>query len=202
MARQMLLQIDNSVHPLPVLGATGGCGHPHRESPRLPSARGQGGVWMATENSGGGLGCHRAQPSAGHRSIPNPTVRCFQREPWFLFLLYLWSAADRMHLQESHSLNLHRSFPLHPLALVAAGHPVAREGMQGLLLCASAIRLPPPLVMGLGLCAVPRFWDELSGNQQPHGEPGSVAFLLMWGIDRLWPSGEQCLQGDKCVRYS
>lgn len=86
---------------------------------------------MATENSGGGLGCHRAQPSAGHRSIPNPTVRCFQREPWFLFLLYLWSAADRMHLQESHSLNLHRSFPLHPLALVAAGHLVAREGVQG-----------------------------------------------------------------------
>lgn len=103
--------------------------------------------------------------AGSQRSIPNPTPQCFQREPWFLFLLYLWSAADRMHLQESHSLNLHRSFPFHPPALVAAGHPMAREGVQGLIVCTSALRLPPPLVVDLGLCMVTRFGDELSGNQ-------------------------------------
>lgn len=83
----------------------------------------------------GGLGSHRAQPCTGHGSIPIPKLWCFQREPWFLFLLYLWSAADRMHLQESRSLNLHRSFPLHPPMLVAAGHPMACEGTWGLLVC-------------------------------------------------------------------
>lgn len=47
--------------------------------------------------------------AASRRSVPNPAPRCFRSESRFLFLLYLWRATDRMHLQESHSLNLHRS---------------------------------------------------------------------------------------------
>lgn len=49
----MLLQMDSAVHPLPVLGAISDCGHLRRKSPKLPTARGWGGGWMATENSGG-----------------------------------------------------------------------------------------------------------------------------------------------------
>lgn len=71
----------------------------------------------------------RAGPAlaASSRSVPSPAPRCFRREQWFLFLFYSRRAADRMHLQESHSLNLHRSYffflPLHPPALFANRSP-------------------------------------------------------------------------------
>lgn len=65
--------------------------------------------------------------AASSRSVPGPAPRCFRREQWFLFLLYSRRATDRMHLQESHSLNLHRSYffflPLHPAALFANRSP-------------------------------------------------------------------------------
>lgn len=60
-------------------------------------------------------------------TTPSPAPWCFRREQWFLFLLYSWRAMDRMHLQESHSLNLHRSYffflPLHLLMLLANRSP-------------------------------------------------------------------------------
>lgn len=65
--------------------------------------------------------------AAGSRTVPSPAPRCFWSEQWFLFLLYSPRAMDRMHLQESHSPNLHRSyfsfFPLHPLVLFANRSP-------------------------------------------------------------------------------
>lgn len=72
---------------------------------------------------------HESWPSsaASSRSVPSPASRCFRSEQWFLFLLYSRRAMDRMHLQESHSPNLHRSYfsflPLHPLVLFANRSP-------------------------------------------------------------------------------
>lgn len=133
MALKMLLQAGNgSLHPFACFGchrclwtsaSRDECGVGRQGEQWVPSMIQC--LMQGVPEAPGSLGLMRRLDI--HKSHPIPVPRCFRREQSFLFLLYSRRAMHRMHLQESHSLNLHRSYfsflPLHPLPLFANRSP-------------------------------------------------------------------------------